>query len=177
MIDHKTGGMYIGVVQEDRKLAGGMVYNVPRGFLDSGETHSEAAVREVHEETGLAVMASRLIHLGNGINPNMAFFDTSRTTVDGQPEGVSIFGLPVYYNEVETIVGPEGQIHYRFREEIRAEAQPESPEERILGSIFIPMAEAVQSPDVYTSAAAGRLIAHMLGNGIMRLSHIEHPKS
>ncbi len=39
-------GLWIGLLQQRRPNQGGDVWNVPRGFLDTGERHEDAAHRE-----------------------------------------------------------------------------------------------------------------------------------
>jgi len=43
------------LVQEGKPKAYGL-WNLPAGYVDSGETATQAAVREVHEETGYTVI-------------------------------------------------------------------------------------------------------------------------
>lgn len=47
-----AGGVDI-VLASRRTRAGKLVWGLPKGIVDSGEAHEQAAVREVREETGL----------------------------------------------------------------------------------------------------------------------------
>lgn len=72
------GELYVGVVNEYRLTCTDgervTVPNVPRGFLDPGETHFETAKRELTEEAGYTPVDERIIQLpGDGMNPNSAF--------------------------------------------------------------------------------------------------------
>ena len=40
------------------------VWELPRGFIDAGETAVEAAIRELQEETGISVTSENLVDLG-----------------------------------------------------------------------------------------------------------------
>lgn len=42
----------------------GITWDIPKGGVDPGETHAQAAVREVQEETGLKIREKDLVHLG-----------------------------------------------------------------------------------------------------------------
>lgn len=161
MLHPERGQIYLGIVEEDRKGQGGLVRNIPRGFLAPGETHEEGAVREIRQETGLDVLAKRLILLSSGINPNSAFFDTSQTLPSGEPAGVRIFGLPVRIDELEELIEPDGSLGYVFPATIRRQAEGVKVHERILGSQFVPMGEALESGDMFTLAAAGALWRHL----------------
>ncbi|HEX7484276.1 MAG TPA: NUDIX domain-containing protein, partial [Candidatus Saccharimonadales bacterium] len=63
MIHPETGHIYVGLVKEHRPLVGGEVWNVPRGFVNFGETHQHSAEREVTEEMGYASGSDRIIKL------------------------------------------------------------------------------------------------------------------
>ena len=153
MVD-KQGEIFVGVVEENRPLLGGKVLNVPRGFLDKGETHKDAASRELAEETGYRALGARVIKLVQGLNPNSTYFDTSRS----EEEGVSIFAVRVEPEELELIQDENGADVYVFPAHVREQAEGDKPAERILGSRFIPVAEAATSRDMFTSAATGQLM-------------------
>ena len=161
MVD-KTGDIFIGVVEENRPLLGGKVKNVPRGFMDKGETHKEAAIREMSEETGLRALGSRFIQLTEGLNPNSTFFDTSGSAA----EGVSIFALHVMVDELEPTHDEHGNEIYVFPAHVRAQAEGDKTAERILGSRFIPLKEAAASRDMFTSAATGQLLSAMFSGDV-----------
>lgn len=162
------GHLLIGVVAQNRPAAGGVVLELPRGFLDPGETHDETALRETHEETGLDAVKSRLIKLGNERNPNSTFFNTSK---DG--EGVSFYAIQVEPNELVKVDSPDGTAHYAFTSDIQSQAEGDKAAERILGSKFIPVTEAVHSSDILTEAGVGLLTAHMIGSNTLRFAGVQ----
>lgn len=165
MID-ADGGIYVGLVTEYRPTMGEPeTHNIPRGFSDFNqggklESAEETAVRELREETGYQTLGNRLIKLAAGLNPNSTFFDYSRSS----EAGVAIFALPIEQNELE-IVANEGELHYAFPATIRDQATGDKSAERILGSRFVPLTEALSSRDMFTCAAAGQLMAHLLARG------------
>ena len=164
MVHPETSDVYVGLVEESRPTIGGKVLNVPRGFLNKGEGHDDAAIRETTEETGYKAAASRVIKLAAGLNPNSTYFDTSRTNDDGTPEGVAVYAIPVGIGELEATVvdNPDGsqQAAYVFPSTVQEEAKGDGAE-KIFGTRFVPIAEAVGSRDMFTCAAAGQLIVQL----------------
>lgn len=142
------GELYVGVLREERQTMGGLVWNVPRGMLDLGETHEAGAAREYSEETGQRAL--KLIELVRELNCNSAVFDTSRPG-----EGIRIFGVEIDASD----------LHYDAYTDtftFPANTHPigrGSLGERILGTRFLHAEEAVQSPDMFTVAAVGLLYA------------------
>lgn len=165
------GRLLIGVVAQNRPAAGGVVLELPRGFLDPGENHDEAALRETHEETGLDAVKSRLIKLGSERNPNSTFFNTSK---DG--EGISFYAIQVEPNELVKVENQDGTSHYAFTSDIQSQAEGDKAAERILGSKFIPVTEAVHSSDILTEAGVGLLTARMIGARTLHFAGVEAPQ-
>lgn len=163
----EDGGIYVGVVTEYRPTMGEeKTDNIPRGFSDfksNGELEDAetTATREMQEETGYRTLGRNLITLAEGMNPNSTFFDYSHD----KKEGVSIFALPVKQDDLELQHDNDGNIYYAFPATIRDQAETDKAAERILGSKFIPLQEALRSRDMFTSAAAGQLMAHLLDQG------------
>jgi 8-oxo-dGTP pyrophosphatase MutT (NUDIX family) len=142
----------------------------PRGFMDPGDEgdHLKTAERETREETGLEALKDRFVRLGSGKNPNTTFFDTSQ-----EGEGVTFYGLQVMPDELEEIIPSDGgSSHYAFRADIRQEATGDKVAERILGSRFITLQEAVTSPDLMTAAGAGLLTSYMIGSSALQLAGV-----
>lgn len=164
MIHPETGHVYVGLVKEYRPMLGGEVWNVPRGFIDFGETHQQAAEREVVEEMGYENKqdAGRIIKLAEGLNPNSTYFDTSNTNEDGTPEGVSIFGMPLHQDNLEKTTDETGKEVYVFPSTVRDTVEGDATAERIFGSMFVPIQEAMMSRDMFTSAAAGQLLVRLM---------------
>lgn len=112
MIHPETGGVYIGVVKEYRPLMGGEVWNVPRGFIDYGETHRQAAEREDIEEMGYEPGSHSVVKLAEGLNPNSSYFDTSQASKDGGVSGVAIFTMPLTQDQLEKNIDNNGRETY-----------------------------------------------------------------
>lgn len=160
MID-ANGGIFVGVVKEFRPTMGeAETLNIPRGFSDFGETKEQTAARELKEETG-ATMGSAAVLLAEGLNPNSTFFDYSKS----KDAGVSIFAKQFEANELDIDYDKDGNVFYTFPAHVRAQAEGDKTAERILGSQFIPISDALQSRDMFTGAAVGYLAAYMLNQG------------
>jgi len=163
------GRLHIGVVSQNRPGAGGVVDEIPRGFVDPKETHEDAVVREMAEETGLSTLAERFFELGRHKNPNTAFFDTS-----APDEGIRFYGIEITPEELELVADESGAPYYRFQQGIRDQAETKV-EERILGSRFVPVGELIHSSDLMTSAGVGLLTTHMLGMHSLRFMSPSEP--
>ena len=59
-LDDESG---VTLIHQFRHAAGGFIWDIPAGKLESGETPSQCAARELQEEAGLA--ARELVHLGS----------------------------------------------------------------------------------------------------------------
>lgn len=141
--------LWIGVLEQARHNQGGKVLNVPRGFIDPGESHFEAAHREFVEETGADPGSARVTPLpGESMNPNSAFFETP-----GEGEGVKCFAVQFHSRQLEPSDGS-----YVFRKGVIKATRAKTAAEQILGCRFIPYAKALQLGDMFTVAAVGRLI-------------------
>jgi ADP-ribose pyrophosphatase YjhB (NUDIX family) len=147
------GELYVGVLRQYRHNHVGEVLNVPRGFLDLGESHDEAARREFSEETGYA-RASAMVPLeGEPANPNSSFFFTP----DG--EGVRFFAVQLALDDVEN---RDGRIVFR-RDRTRTDPISASHRlaERVQDVQFIYWADAALVSDLFTVSAVARLLAHL----------------
>jgi ADP-ribose pyrophosphatase YjhB (NUDIX family) len=166
------GNIYVGVVEEVRPTMGeAKTKNIPRGFSDFGETKSETAQRELNEETGYRAIGSRLIKLAGGLNPNSTYFDFSHS----QDDGIDIYAIPVSREELTIHHDEDGDVFYSFPPHVQDRAEHDKTAERILGSRFIPITEAMQSRDMFTAAAAGHLVVYLLKQGEYLLPQASKP--
>ena len=146
-----AGGLFIGLVQQDRYTMGGKVWNLPRGFLAENETHFEAAQRESGEELRFN-LAERFSELpGLPANPNSAFFVTL-----GDGKGVRFYGLEIKVGEVESVETIEFGNMLKLRD--KALKPVSKVGELIFGCNFVPWVKALQSNDMFTAAGIGRLL-------------------
>lgn len=144
------GQLFIGLVQQERFTMGGKVWNVPRGFLDPGETHFEAAKRESSEELGFD-LSQRFKELsGQPTNPNSAFF------VTGEGKGVRFYGLELKPTEVEKHREHPGSL--QFKPGVLQPKPANKLAEQIFGSRFMPFWQAVEEADMFTLAGAARVL-------------------
>lgn len=139
--------MYVGLVEQNRYNQGGNVWNAPRGFLDPGETHFDAAIRELSEETGyIPSPTNRVRYLdGNPLNPNSTFFDTSK-----KGEGVRFYAIEVMTDEIDID-------NLCFKSEVLKPMTKTA--ELITRCKFFPWRKATQVGDMFTVASIARLLA------------------
>jgi len=159
--------IFIGLAEEYRGPIGGTVLNVPRGFVDPGSSHTQAVQEETREEIGHSG-EKRLVQLGVPLNSNSDAFNTSGLADDGQPEGLRIYGFEVLPREVKRLVSKDGHVSYRFVSTVRRRSGSKS-HELIFGTVFVPITAASDSPDVFTRAAAGDLLAMLVEKGILKI--------
>lgn len=151
------GEVYIGMAIENRPYSGGRVPNVPRGFLDPGESHFEVATREPGEEMQYEPIKKDVELLeGESMNPNSTFFVTI-----GPDKGVRFFKLEVDPNEVRVAEDSENPVNkvFEFNPGVLKAKEGDRLGERIYGSKFYHWTKAVKVKDMFTSAGVGRLIA------------------
>lgn len=157
--------LYVGLVDQNRPTAGGVISELPRGFSEPKEDHLTTVQREMGEETGLKAVMDRFTMVGKEKNPNTAFFDTS-----AEGEGLRFYALQVNpETELEAAEDADG-IYYRFNQVLLEEAREAGDKgaERILTSRFVTLTKAVQeSPDLMTGAGVGMLVAHLVGRSVM----------
>jgi 8-oxo-dGTP pyrophosphatase MutT (NUDIX family) len=154
------GGIYVGVVEENRAALGGVTENIPRGMQSKGETHEQTAARELLEETGYVAHLGRFSLLASGLNPNSTYFDTSKSPNDG----VSMYALHVQEDELDLTHDDAGNVYYQFSKDVNNNTAPDITEQ-IISSRFIPLEAALKSRDMFTAAAAGHLLADLLSKG------------
>lgn len=151
------GEVYVGMAIENRPFAGGRVSNVPRGFLDPGESHFEAARRELGEEIQYEPVKKDVELLdGEPMNINSTYF-----VADTPDKGVRFFKLEVDPGEVRLIDGAQDPVDrvYEFSPDLLRPKEGDRLGERIYGSRFYHWTKAVKVKDMFTSAGVGRLIA------------------
>lgn len=144
--------IFIGVVTQGRPLQSDRpVANVPRGFMDPDKSHFQAASSELAEEMGLDIPVIDLG--GEGGNPNNAFFETW-----GENEGVKFWAVKVPADKL--VAGENGQ--YGFKPGAVQPIEGDKMAERILGSKFIPLAEAGKLGDMMTLSGITRLLNYLV---------------
>ena len=141
--DQPHDSLLVGVIEQYRNKQGGMVLNVPRGFVQEGEEHDETATRELVEETGL--QGRPFLLPGHPLNPNSAFFET------GADGGCKVYGFCLTADQVEIdITG----VVFPITDELPADKTGE-----LIGKCrFIPIAEALRLGDMFSVAGAARLL-------------------
>jgi ADP-ribose pyrophosphatase YjhB (NUDIX family) len=154
---------------EFRGPMGGTVANVPRGFLDPGQTHKQAAQDETRMETGQHVEEEKITQLGVAVNANSDMYNTAGVTADGQREGVRLYEVQVPRDQVEPHKGADGRTYYTFTAEVADRAGDKKSHERIERTVFVPI-ETVETPDMFTEAAASRLFKRFIRDGHMTLN-------
>lgn len=142
-----NGRLYVGMVYEERLLAGGFVWNVPRAFLDPGETHFQTAIRDtVQEEMGYSPPEGRISPLlGEAASWNSTFLETWE-----EGKGVQYFALEVLPQELREEGGG-----YIFSEALTPRSRAG---ERILACRFHPWWMAGRVGDNFSGKAFARLV-------------------
>lgn len=155
----EKGLLWVGVVKQPRPYqAAEPVFNLPRGFLDPGQSHFQAAVNEGTEELGLQESQRVFLLDGEPGNPNNTFFVTAGTTPEGELNGIRFWGVRFSLSEVEQ----DGEV-FRFREGVVAATTKDA--ERIMGSLFIPWTKAARVGCMMSNTGVVRLVAmQALGN-------------
>ncbi len=155
---YEDGQLYVAMVEEVRPTCTDgipeKVLNVPRGFLDPGQTHFETAKRELGEETGYEPLEKRIKELeGQPMNPNSTFF------VTGKGKGVHTYGVRVYDFEIIQANQTNNPMEreYTFDKDLLHPTTKIG--EKISGCKFVHWTKAVQQPDMFTAAAVGRILA------------------
>jgi len=163
---HINDSIFVGLIKQERHNQGGKVWNVPRGFLEPGETHFQAGLREADEEmVGVMLKNIQLTVLpGAPMNPNSAFFETPAPN-----EGVQVFALKIPPGLLRPRISTHGKESYGFANQILKPA-PHSVRadmalaEKILDCEFVSWQSATAVGDMFTVAAVARLLAHLGGH-------------
>ncbi len=140
--------LMIGMVQQDRAtMAGGVAWNIPRGFLEPGLTHFESAKRETEEELGVKELNGGLKALpGDPANSNSTFFDTRGG------DGFRFYGLHVPQSLLDCSRQNPVFRHGLF-------VPKPGVAERIMKCQFVHWRAAARVADTFTNAGVARLIA------------------
>lgn len=150
------GEVWVGVLTQNRPLAGGNIKNCPRGFKKLDEEALETARRELSEEL-IGLESAEIIEMpGKKVNMNTAFSDT----VNGG--SISFTALNI----------PESAIEYKegipaFKDFIAVPKK--SNAEKILSCELITIWEALELECGMTALNAGRLLAHLKKEGHLTL--------
>ena len=151
------GSLYIGTVRQPRPLQDRLnsILNVPRGFLDPGETHFQAAERESVEELGIKATFQLP---GDPGNPNSTFFETW-----GEGEGIRFFGLEVNQN-ILVVENDEYLLNPQMITPVSKSA------EGIMGARFISWQKAAMLGDLFTRGGVATLIGHLVSVGRLNVT-------
>ena len=86
IVAHDSQGRLL-VIQEERPITGGgeLIWDIPAGMIDEGETPEQAAIREIKEETGLTLDKTELWKYNSFVSPGMV--DESNAIVRGFVSG------------------------------------------------------------------------------------------
>lgn len=156
--------LFVGVVKQLRHNQGGYVWNVPRGFVDFGETLNSTASRELFEESGYKAGKDRIVNLeGEPGNCNSSFFETPDDS-----NAVRFFAVEINPNELI-----ESDFGFRIRPENieNGEADKNSrAAEMIDETRLIPWHEAAHLSDMFSNSAVARLLAYLVENDALSIS-------
>lgn len=138
--------IFIGMVQQNRPNQGGIVWNIPRGFLAFDTNHFATAQQELEEEVGIISREIQLLG-GRGMNPNSTFFVTEKG------EGARVYCLEI---KQEDLID-KGVDGWMFNPKVLRPLSKSA--EQIFGCRFFPWQQATEVGDMFTLAAIARLLA------------------
>lgn len=150
--------LLIGVIHQNRHNQGGYVWNVPRGFIDSGENLHATAKRELKEESGYSPGKNQIIQLpGEAANCNSTFFETL-----DEDNAVAFYAVEIdkseLYQEGNSIL---------FNPDIIDNSDKSLQNrslEMINGIKFVLWTEVAALADMFSNAAVARLLAYLRQN-------------
>lgn len=151
---HPERGIVVGLVQQPRPfMSEKPVWNLPRGFMNPGQTHFKSATGEALEEIG-STDGNRIFLLnGEPANPNSTFFVTRGNNADGSPKGIRFYGVGFLPSEFE----PEGN-GFKFKPGVVVPATKDA--EKIMGCRFVDWMEATQLGCMMTISGVARLVVY-----------------
>ncbi len=132
--------VYAGLIEQQRDRQGGLVWNVPRGYVNQGDSHDQTAAKELTEETGLS--GQPFLLPGQSLNPNSSYFET------GKDNGVRIYAINL---------GPDRASWRDGQVVLPDNPQPTEIHEKVGQCRFFPLAELSQLGDMFSVAAEARL--------------------
>ncbi|NCU44274.1 NUDIX domain-containing protein [Candidatus Falkowbacteria bacterium] len=132
--------VYAGLIEQQRDRQGGLVWNVPRGYVNQGDSHDQTAAKELIEETGLS--GQPFLLPGRSLNPNSSYFET------GKNNGVRIYAINLGPNKARWQAGQVVLLD---------NPQPTGVDEKIGQCQFFPLAELSQLGDMFSVATESRL--------------------
>ena len=132
--------VYAGLIEQQRDRQGGLIWNVPRGYVNQGDSHSQTAAKELTEETGL--IGQPFLLPGQSLNPNSSYFET------GKDGGVRLYAINLGPDRADWL---DGQVV------LLNNPQPTEVYEKIVRCKFFPLAELSQLGDMFSVAAESRL--------------------
>ncbi|MDO8590980.1 MAG: NUDIX hydrolase, partial [bacterium] len=143
------GELLVGLLREARANMGDQpVWCVIGGFVDAGESHEQAQVREASEEAGLDARKAQVLP-GLPTNANRAFFVADAIN----NEGVHAFRLKINFNQLE----PDGQC-WKLKDSALLPSFKKGADLR-----FFRWNEAITgSADGLARSAIAQLVAHLL---------------
>lgn len=156
------GQILVGLIDECRPTNGELLtQNAPRGMANIGEGRAQTAARELAEETGYNITQGiELNELASDVNANSTHFDISRP----ENEGTAFYSLSIPADHLELRHDDDGSVYYAFPERTQETAEDASTE-KIFGSRFVPLHQALKSKDMFTGYAVGQLLGELLRDG------------
>lgn len=146
------GEPWVGLVEQKRDFqSDDPVLNLPRGFLDPGESHFATAVHELEEEFAAGAKARVFSLHGQPGNPNSTFFFTR-----GEGLGVKYFG--VRFHPRELMIDQSRNCYVLAKDVLKPTS---AAAEKIMGSRFVCWTAAAFLADQFSNAGVARLVAHL----------------
>lgn len=106
------------LIRQYRCPVGGYVYEFPAGLVEEGETYREAAVREMHEETGLRLSVLPVEEFyERPYYTTIGMTDESCATVYGYAEGEITGRYREESEEIEVVLADRDEVRRILKEE------------------------------------------------------------